>query len=84
MPLGINFKVVLLKLLLLLLFLFFIYGVPSVPVQRLLQLNNVVTNCIIVIISFTQYPAHIRLGRGNLVLRHRVHHFLSNFRGIAC
>ena len=32
------------------------------------------------IISFTLYPAH-RMGKGNLVLRHSVPHFLSNSGG---
>ena len=35
-------------------------------------------------ISFTLYPAHSRVGRGNLVLRHSVPHFLPNSGGIAC
>ena len=33
-------------------------------------------------ISFTLYPAHSRVGRGNLVLRHTVPHFPPNFGGI--
>ena len=39
---------------------------------------------IIIIISFTLYPAHRRIGRGNLVLRHFVTHLLPDSRGIAC
>ena len=35
-------------------------------------------------ISFTLYPAHNIVGRGNLVLRHTVPHFLQNSGGIAC
>ena len=35
-------------------------------------------------ISFTLYPAHSRVGRGNLVSRHSVPHFLPNSEGIAC
>ena len=35
-------------------------------------------------ISFTLYPAHSRVGRGNLVLRHSIPPFLPNFGGIAC
>ena len=35
-------------------------------------------------ISFTLYPAHSRVGRGNLVLRHSVPHFLPNSGAIAC
>ena len=38
----------------------------------------------IIIISFTLYPAHGSVGRGNLVLRHSVPHFLPNSGGIAC
>ena len=34
--------------------------------------------------SFTLYPTHSRVGRGNLVLRHSVSEFLPNFGGIAC
>ena len=34
-------------------------------------------------ISFTLYLAHSRVGRGNLVLRHSVPHFLPNSGGIA-
>ena len=34
-------------------------------------------------ICFTLYPAHSRVGRGNLVLRHSVLHFLTNSGGIA-
>ena len=34
--------------------------------------------------SFTLYPAHSRVGRGYIVLRHPVHHFPPNSRGIAC
>ena len=35
-------------------------------------------------VSFTLYPAHSRVGRGNLVLRHSVSHFLPNSGDIAC
>ena len=35
-------------------------------------------------ISFTRYPAHSRVGRGNLVLGHSVPHFTPNLGGIAC
>ena len=35
-------------------------------------------------ISFTLYPAHSRVGRRNLVLRHSVPHFPPSFGGIAC
>ena len=35
-------------------------------------------------ISFTLYPAHSRVGRGNLVLRDSVPHFLPNSGAIAC
>ena len=35
-------------------------------------------------ISFTLYPAHSRVGRGNLVLRHSVPQFPPNSGGIAC
>ena len=35
------------------------------------------------LISFTLYPAHSRVGRGNLVLRHSVPHFLPNSGDIA-
>ena len=35
------------------------------------------------IFSFTLYPAHSRVGRENLVLRHLVPHFLPNSGGIA-
>ena len=35
-------------------------------------------------ISFTLYPAHSRVGRGNLVLRHSVPHCLPDSGGIAC
>ena len=35
-------------------------------------------------IGFTLGPAHGRLGRGNLVLRPSVPHFLPNSGGIAC
>ena len=34
-------------------------------------------------VSFTLYPIHNRVGRGNLVLRHSVTHFLLNSGGIA-
>ena len=34
--------------------------------------------------NFTLYPAHWRVGRGNLVLRHSVPHFLPYSGGIAC
>ena len=34
--------------------------------------------------SYTQYPAYSRVGRRNLVLRHAVPHFASNFQDIAC
>ena len=30
------------------------------------------------------YPAHSRVGRGNIVIRYSVPHFPPNFRGIAC
>ena len=33
--------------------------------------------------NFTLYPAHSRVGRGNLVLSHSVPHFLPNSGGIA-
>ena len=33
---------------------------------------------------FTLYPAHSRVGRGNLMLRHFVPHFLPNSGSIAC
>ena len=33
--------------------------------------------------SLTLYPAHSRVGRGNLVLRHPVQHILRNSGGIA-
>ena len=36
------------------------------------------------IYSFTLYPAHSRVGRRNLVLRHSVPHILPNSGGIAC
>ena len=36
------------------------------------------------LINFTLYPAHSRVGRGNLLLRHSVPHFLPNSGGIAC
>ena len=39
--------------------------------------------CIKKIISFTLYPAHIRVGRGNLVLRLTVPHFPLSSRGVA-
>ena len=39
---------------------------------------------IILKISFTLYPAHSKVGRENLVLRHSVPHFLPNSGGIAC
>ena len=32
-------------------------------------------------ISFTLYPTHSRVGRGNLVLRYSVPHFLPNSGG---
>ena len=32
-------------------------------------------------ISFTFYPAHSSVGRGNLMLKHPVPHFLPNFKG---
>ena len=35
-------------------------------------------------LSFKLYPAHSRVGRGNVVLRHSVPQFLPNSRGIAC
>ena len=35
-------------------------------------------------ISFTLYPAHGRVGRGNLVLRHSVPNFPMNSGGIKC
>ena len=35
-------------------------------------------------ISFTLYPAHSRVGIGNLVLRRSVTHLLPNSGGIAC
>ena len=35
-------------------------------------------------ISFTFYPAHSRVGRGNLELRYSVAHFPLNSWGIAC
>ena len=35
-------------------------------------------------VSFTLYSAHSRVGRGNLVVRHSVSHFLPNSGGIAC
>ena len=35
-------------------------------------------------ISFTLYPAHRRVGRGNLVLTYSVPHFTPNSEGIAC
>ena len=34
--------------------------------------------------SFTLYPAHCRVGRENIVLKHSVTHFLPNSGGIAC
>ena len=34
--------------------------------------------------TFTLYPAHSNVGRGNLVLRHFVPHLLPNSGGIAC
>ena len=37
-----------------------------------------------IIWSFTLYPAHSRVDRGYLVLRHYVPHFLPNSGGIAC
>ena len=36
------------------------------------------------LLSFTLFPAHSRVGRGNLVLRHSVAHFPPNSGGIAC
>ena len=36
------------------------------------------------IISFTLYPAHSRVRRGNVVLRHFVPHFPPSSGGIAC
>ena len=38
----------------------------------------------IYLISFTLYPAYSRVGRGNLVLRNSVPHFLPNSGGFAC
>ena len=38
----------------------------------------------IIYFSFILYPAHSRVGRGNLELRHSAPHFLSNSGGIAC
>ena len=35
-------------------------------------------------ISFTLCPVHSRVGRGSVVLRHSVPHFLPNSGGIAC
>ena len=35
-------------------------------------------------VSFTLYPAHRRMGRWNLVLRHSVPRFLPNLGGFAC
>ena len=35
-------------------------------------------------VRFTLHPAHSTVGRGNLVLRHSVPHFLPNSLGIAC
>ena len=32
-------------------------------------------------ISFTLYPAHSRIGKGKLVLRHSVPHLSANFGG---
>lgn len=34
--------------------------------------------------NFTLYLAYSREGRGNLVSKHCVHHFTTNFRDIAC
>ena len=45
---------------------------------------NYERNIIKIIISFTLHPIHSRVGRGNLLLRHSVPHFLPNSGGIAC
>ena len=39
---------------------------------------------IIIFFNFMLYPAHSRVGRGNLVLRHSVPHFSPSSGGIAC
>ena len=43
-------------------------------------------SCILLLnqISFTMYPTHSRVGRGILVLRHSILHFLPNSRGTEC
>ena len=54
-------------------------GQPFLNLHKLcVQFQHFTKSIFTFFFSFTLYPAHSRVGRGNLVLRHSVPHFLPN------